>query len=325
MKALALFSGGLDSQLAIKIISKTGIEVEALFFDTGFGARSDLSDIMRKRALEAGASSFSVIDSKDAYLRVLLTPKYGYGKHFNPCIDCHAFMFECALDMLKEKNASFVISGEVLGQRPMSQRSDALKKVKGLARDDDDLILRPLCAKLLAPCKPILQGWVKEEDLLDISGRSRTRQLKLADEFGFKDFASPGGGCLLTLDNFSAKIKDLLKHKSKPSVSDLQLLKWGRHLRLEHGSKLIIGRNEEENAKLNAIKDENYLDFDLCGLSGAYSLIDKNYDERDQDIALGLVLAYTKAPFDTFSKIVLNSKEIKAKPLPKEAAQEFLV
>ncbi|MFG5142339.1 ATP-binding protein, partial [Campylobacter lari] len=187
------------------------MEVKALNINIGFGGTSDKSEIMAKRAAIAGAS-FEMIDVRNAYLQeVLFSPQYGYGKHFNPCIDCHAFMFKTALSMLKDENASFIITGEVVGQRPMSQRNDAMAKVKKLALDEEDLILRPMCAKNLPLTKPEREGWVDREKLENISGRSRKRQLELAAKFGFEDFESPGGGCLLTLESFSNKIKDFIK------------------------------------------------------------------------------------------------------------------
>ena len=151
MKALALFSGGLDSMLAIKLIVSQGIEVLALNMDIGFSGKDDKSEIMRRRAAAAGAD-FKSVDIRSEYLRqVLFEPKYGYGKHFNPCIDCHGYMFKTALTMLQSEGASFIITGEVLGQRPMSQRAQALAQVGGLSGDEEGLILRPLCAKLLPP------------------------------------------------------------------------------------------------------------------------------------------------------------------------------
>ena len=151
MKALALFSGGLDSMLAVKLIVSQGIKVLALNMDIGFGGKDDKSEIMRRRAAAAGAD-FKSVDIRSEYLRqVLFEPKYGYGKHFNPCIDCHGYMFKTALAMLQSEEASFIITGEVLGQRPMSQRAQALAQVGGLSGDEEGLILRPLCAKLLPP------------------------------------------------------------------------------------------------------------------------------------------------------------------------------
>ncbi|EAH4945885.1 7-cyano-7-deazaguanine synthase [Campylobacter jejuni] len=294
MKALALFSGGLDSMLAMKLITTQGIEVKALNINIGFGSTSDKSEIMKKRAAMVGAD-FEMIDVRNSYLQeVLFNPQYGYGKHFNPCIDCHAFMFKTALAMLKEENASFIITGEVLGQRPMSQRSDAMTKVKKLALDEEDLILRPMCAKNLPLTKPEREGWVDREKLEDISGRSRKRQLELAAKFGLEDFESPGGGCLLTLDSFAKKIRDFIEFDKDMQVNDAQLLKYGRHLRLPNGAKMIIGRNELENTLLKSLKTPKYEVIELGDLIGAYSLVDEKISEKDLELALKIALTYTK-------------------------------
>lgn len=294
MKALALFSGGLDSMLAMKLITLQNIEVKALNINIGFGSTSDKSDIMRKRAAMVGAD-FEMIDVRNAYLqKVLFNPKYGYGKHFNPCIDCHAFMFKTALSMLESEKASFIITGEVLGQRPMSQRNDAMIKVKKLALDEQNLILRPMCAKNLPPTKPEIEGWVDRQKLEDISGRSRKRQLELAVKFGLEDFESPGGGCLLTLESFAKKIRDFIEFDKDIQVNDAQLLKYGRHLRLPEGAKMIIGRNELENELLRSLKTQKYEVIGLKDLIGAYSLLSKNASVKDLELALKIALTYTK-------------------------------
>ncbi|MDX2331392.1 MnmA/TRMU family protein [Campylobacter hepaticus] len=294
MKALALFSGGLDSMLAMKLITLQNIEVKALNINIGFGSTSDKSEILKKRAAMVGAD-FEMIDVRNSYLQeVLFNPQYGYGKHFNPCIDCHAFMFKTALSMLKEEKASFIITGEVLGQRPMSQRNDAMVKVKKLALDQEDLILRPMCAKKLPPSKPEREGWVDREKLENISGRSRKRQLELAKLFGLEDFESPGGGCLLTLDSFTKKIRDFIEFDKDMQVNDAQLLKYGRHLRLPHGAKMIIGRNELENAILKNLKTPKYEVIELKNLIGAYSLVDEKISEKDLELAMKIALSYTK-------------------------------
>ncbi len=294
MKALALFSGGLDSMLAMKLISSQGIEVKALHINIGFGGSVDKSALMKKRAAMVGAS-FEMIDVRNAYLqKVLFNPQYGYGKHFNPCIDCHAFMFKTALSMLESEKASFIITGEVLGQRPMSQRNDAMAKVKKLALDEENLILRPMCAKNLPPTKPEIEGWVDRDKLEGISGRSRKRQLELAAKFGLEDFESPGGGCLLTLESFAKKIRDFIKFDENMEVNDAQLLKYGRHLRLPKGAKMIIGRNELENEFLRQLKTDKYEEIKLFDLIGAYSLVDSKIEKEDLDLALKIALTYTK-------------------------------
>lgn len=326
MKALALFSGGLDSMLAIKLITSQGIEVKALNINIGFGGTSDKSEIMTKRAAMAGAS-FEMIDVRNAYLQeVLFNPQYGYGKHFNPCIDCHAFMFKTALSMLKDENADFIITGEVLGQRPMSQRNDAMAKVKKLALDEEDLILRPMCAKNLPLTKPEREGWVDRQKLENISGRSRKRQLELAAKFGFEDFESPGGGCLLTLESFANKIKDFIKFDKNMQVNDAQLLKYGRHLRLPNGSKMIIGRNELENRFLKELKTQKYEELKLFDLVGAYSLVDENINDEDLNLALSIALTYAKTSPTTPYNIGFKDKIFQSIAFEsKDKIQEFFI
>ena len=313
MKALALFSGGLDSMLAIKLISDQGIEVKALNINIGFGSRSDKSELMKKRAAMAGAS-FEMIDMQNEYLKkVLFNPKFGYGKHYNPCIDCHAFMFKTALSMLEDEKASFIITGEVLGQRAMNQRSDALAKVKSLALDEEDLILRPMCAKNLKETKPERLAWVDRNKLEGISGRSRKRQLELAKKFGFDDFESPGGGCLLTLESFSKKIRDFKEYDNEMLVSDTQLLKYGRHLRLPNGAKMIVGRNELENQLLQSFKNDKFEEIKLLNLIGAYSLLSKDVGKDDLDLALQIALTYTKADKEKYYELEFLNKRFISK------------
>ncbi|MDR1460847.1 MAG: argininosuccinate synthase [Campylobacteraceae bacterium] len=293
MRALALFSGGLDSMIAMKLITNQGIHVKAININIGFGATKDMSEIFRQRAYAAGAD-FEVIDAREEYLqKILFSPKYGYGKRFNPCIDCHAFMMRKARELLKEKNADFIITGEVLGQRPMSQNSKALKNVLELS-DDDGLILRPMSAKLLAPTKPEINGWVDREKLLDIEGRDRKRQIALAQEFGFKEYASPGGGCLLTDVYFSAKLRDFVKYQPL-HVEDIALLKIGRHFRLKDGAKLILGRNETENNILQNLKNSVFSDMFLGDdLPAPYGKISKNATQEEKILAARGALFYTK-------------------------------
>lgn len=326
MKALALFSGGLDSMLAIKLISMQNIEVKAININIGFGSRTDKSELMAKRAKLAGAD-FEMVDLRSQYLqKVLFSPVYGYGKHVNACIDCHAFMFKAALSMLEKEKAHFIITGEVLGQRPMSQRQDALQKVKNLAQDEENLILRPLCALNLAPTKPELLGWVERNKLEKINGRSRKRQLELAKEFGFDDFESPGGGCLLTLKSFATKIKDLKAFDKALDVNDFELLKYGRHLRLPHFAKMIVGRNELENELLKTLKTSKYEPIDIFETVGAYSLVSKDIDKEDLNLAVKIALTYAKTTATQSYKVAFGSELFYASPFENKAEiQGFLV
>ena len=327
MKALVLFSGGLDSMISIKLLASQGIEVTAIHIDIGFSGDEKKAEILRRRANEAGAE-FKIVDIRNEYLReVLFTPKHGYGKHFNPCIDCHGYMFKTALAMMSAEGASFIATGEVIGQRPMSQRRDAMVQVKNAAGDEDDLILRPMSAQLMKPTKPEREGWVDRSKLLGISGRDRKRQLALAKEFGFSEFETPGGGCLLTIESFSNKIKDFIKFDPDMTSADMQLLRIGRHLRLANATKMVIGRDENDNAKLLALNNPKFtqIKFDE-GVVGATSLVDAKFNESDLEFAVRLALAYTKTDKDAAVRTRVGEREICVKPFEsKEPAQEFFV
>jgi len=323
--AIALFSGGLDSMLAIKLMVDQGVKVTAINMNIGFGSRTDVSEAMKRRAELAGAE-FKIIDVRDEYLKkVLFNPKYGYGKHFNPCIDCHGFMFRVAREYFEELNADFMVTGEVLGQRPMSQRAEALVLVKKLALDEEDLILRPMCAKNMEITKPEREGWVDREKLLDISGRSREVQLQLAEDFGWEDFQSPGGGCLLTDINFTKKMREFIEHNDL-EVEDIDVLKNGRHLRLPNGSKLVIGRDKEENELLeNAINDK-YLKVKVDEIPGPFALLSNDANEDDKKLSARVVLTFTKTNPELEYDVFIGDKIIKATPLAKrEDAHEYFV
>jgi len=295
MKAIALFSGGLDSTLAMKLIIDQGIEVIACNINTGFGSTKDRLTHMLNMCEQVGAE-FRSVDIRDEYIKeVLFTPKYGYGKNFNPCIDCHAKMFEVAKRKMEEWGASFLISGEVLGQRPMSQNSESLQKVLDLS-NCEGLLLRPMSAQSLAPTIPEIEGWVDREKLENISGRNRERQMELAEKFALKDYEAPGGGCLLTDENFSNKIRDFIAHDTF-EVADIPTLKYGRQLRLPEGAKLIIGRNAEDNAVLEAIENPKYIHLST-ELVGPHAMLSRNASDNDRVLAAKLVLAYCKAGFE---------------------------
>jgi tRNA-specific 2-thiouridylase len=257
LKALALFSGGLDSTLAMKLVIDQGIEVIAINVNTGFGSLHDRVSYMQSMCDQIGAK-LEILDLKEEYLgEVLFEPKYGYGKNFNPCIDCHGFMFRHTAKLLEKYGASFMISGEVLGQRPMSQNKDALGIVQKLS-ENEDLVLRPLSAKLLPETKPEREGWIDREKLLDIWGRGRATQLEMATKIGLVDFEPPAGGCLLTDVQFSNRLRDFVANDTL-EIEDIDTLKVGRQLRLPDGAKLIIGRNQEDNEKLEATNSKKYL------------------------------------------------------------------
>jgi len=323
MRAISLFSGGLDSMIAIKLIADQGIDVTAIHIKTGFGGTKDVTDILESRAKMAGAD-FKVIDVQEEYLqKILFDPKYGYGKNFNPCIDCHGYMFRVAKGIMRELGASFVVTGEVLGQRPMSQRADALKQVSGLADDKEDkLILRPMCAKLLEPTTPEIEGWVDREKLLDISGRSRERQLSLVKEFGWEDYESPGGGCLLTEAHYSDRIREFIKHDDF-TVSDIDLLKFGRHFRLPNGAKVVVGRNQEDNEGLQRVKSDKYTTITLP-IGGPFSLISSNASDNDKALGAKLAITYARSSANENYDILVGDETISISPFAtKQEAQAY--
>ena len=294
MRAISLFSGGLDSMLSIKLMTEQGIDVTALYIKTGFGSTYDITDDLARRAEMAGAD-FRMVDVREEYIQdILFDPVYGYGKNFNPCIDCHGYMFKIARAMMTELGASFLVTGEVVGQRPMSQRVDALKQVSKLAGDNQDkLILRPLCAQLLEPTKPEIEGWVDRDRLLDISGRARDRQLALAAKFGWDDYESPGGGCLLTDPAFSAKLREFVAHEEM-EVADIDLLKFGRHFRLPEGVKLVVGRHQEDNEALEKVNNPDYRPLRLP-VPGPFSLLHRAATSDEIALALRIALTYGKS------------------------------
>lgn len=324
MKAIALFSGGLDSTLAMKLIIDQGIEVIACNISTGFGSTKDRMEHMKNMCAQVGAE-LRIIDIRDEYLKeVLFTPKYGYGKHFNPCIDCHAKMFEVAKRLMEEWGASFLISGEVLGQRPMSQNKEALATVLNES-NCEGLLLRPMCAKALEPTLPEIEGWVDREKLEGITGRSRDRQMELAAQFGLSDYEAPGGGCLLTDEHFSRKIRDFITHDTF-ELADIPTLKYGRQLRLPGGAKLIIGRHAEDNEKLEAIVNPKYTHIRVDPLIGPHSLLSKMAGEKDRELAAKLILAYCKAGFEGEQTLDFEGEKVTAlSDLNRSAAQSYLI
>jgi tRNA-specific 2-thiouridylase len=270
VKALALLSGGLDSTLAVKLILDQGISVEAVNFVTPFC-------LCRKGgcgALEVAKNlkiPLKTIVSGEEYLRIVRKPRFGYGRNMNPCIDCRIFMLKKAKKYAEETGASFIFTGEVLGQRPMSQHGMTL----GLIEERAGLkgkILRPLSAKLLAPTDVEKKGLVHREMLLDIEGRSRKKQISLAEELKVSGYSCPGGGCLLTYREYASKLKDLFEHKKRVSLGDVQLLRVGRHFRFGK-NKIIVGRNQSENNLLLKEKMANDYCFEAQGAGSPITLL----------------------------------------------------
>ncbi|HOQ10023.1 MAG TPA: tRNA 4-thiouridine(8) synthase ThiI [Syntrophomonadaceae bacterium] len=269
MKAISLFSGGLDSQLSVRIIQDQGIDVVAVHFESPFFGGTDRI----KRAARRLGIELLVRPVGDEYIeKVLKNPVYGYGKNLNPCIDCHAFMFRKAGDLMPELGASFIITGEVLGQRPMSQNRNALNAVDKLS-GYKGYIVRPLSGKLLDVTIPEKEGWIDRDKLLDISGRSRTRQMQLAEKYGIKDYPSPAGGCLLTEQNYVRRLKHIMNLIESPRPEQLGILRVGRHFYLEEGLLLAVGRNHAENERLEALANSSDLLLKVTDRPGPVGLL----------------------------------------------------
>jgi tRNA-specific 2-thiouridylase len=324
MKAIALFSGGLDSTLAMKLIIDQGIEVLALNVNTGFGSTKDRLEHMQSMCDQVGAE-LKVIDIQNEFLQdVLFDPKHGYGKNFNPCIDCHAKMFEVAKRMMESEGASFLVSGEVMGQRPMSQNKDALKTVLNES-NCDGILLRPMSAKALAPTIPEIEGWVDREKLEGIVGRGRERQMEMVKEIGLENFESPGGGCLLTDENFSKKMVDFIKY-DRFEVRDIPVMKFGRHFRLSDGAKLVIGRDRDENHHLQNIDNDKYYHIKTVGIPGPHALLSKNASFEDKEIAAKAVLTYCKTEIENNYKLSFDGVEVTGSPFnSREVMKEFTI
>lgn len=258
-KAVALISGGLDSMLAAKIVQEQGVHVEGINFYTGFCVeghthairRKDRDKQKRNNALwvaEQLGIKLHIVDIVEPYKAVLLSPRHGYGANMNPCLDCKIFMVSRAREWIEANGFDFIITGEVVGQRPMSQRRDTMPLVSRQS-GADELLLRPLCARNLYPTLPERQGWVDRNHLYDIAGRSRKRQMALAEEFGITDYAQPAGGCCFLTDaSYSAKLRDLWASRGSRNyeLDDIILLKVGRHLRPRPHFKIIVAREEGE-------------------------------------------------------------------------------
>jgi tRNA-specific 2-thiouridylase len=289
VKALGLLSGGLDSILAIKVLQEQGIAVTGISFVTPFFNAENA-----KKAADELAIPLIEKQITKEHLTMLLKPKHGYGSNMNPCIDCHALMLKIAGGIMEDEGFDFLCTGEVLGERPMSQNKAALKIV---ARESgyQELILRPLSARLLPETKPEREGKVDRERLLDLSGRQRKRQFELAKHYRLKHLPTPASGCLLTDPGFSARLKDLIGKGGRPDVVDIELLKIGRHVALDKRYKMIIGRNEKDNTALRAVHHDRYLLFAPRGVRGPLCMIPHALDEDLMEKAMKMCASYCDA------------------------------
>jgi tRNA U34 2-thiouridine synthase MnmA/TrmU len=342
-KAVALVSGGLDSMLAVKVIQDQGIHVEGINFFTGFCVeghthairKKDRARPKRNNALwtaEQLGIKLHIIDVSEPYKDVVINPKHGYGANLNPCLDCKGFMVQRAYAWMQEHNFDFLITGEVMGQRPMSQRKDTMPVV---SRESGagDLLLRPLCAKLLPETKPEREGWVNRDELLDFSGRNRKPQMALAASYGIEDYAQPAGGCCFLTDaSYSSKLADLWQARGEKTyeIDDIVMLKVGRHLRPRDNFKIIIAREEGETNFLKGYR-KRFLSLGTTSHTGPIALIDGEPSETDLELAARLVARFSSGrDADSVTVEVLQkdgtSSTLDVQPLPSnEVPQDWYV
>lgn len=291
MKAVGLFSGGLDSALAIKLVQDQGIEVVALNFVSPFCTCTGKSCSIAQLAEKLGVP-IKIMKKGMDYLRIVRKPKFGYGKNTNPCIDCKIYIFKRAKKYAKEIGAKFLFTGEVLGQRPMSQHYKTLlliEKEAGLAGK----LVRPLCAGLMPPTEAEKKGWINREKLLKFEGRTRTPQIDLAKKFKIDGFMCGGSGCRLTDGQYSQRLRDLFAHKKRISMDDVLLLNVGRHFRL-NDSKIVVGRNKLENDTITALKKKSDIIMQAEGIVGPTTLI-INSNKESIELAAKLTARYSDA------------------------------
>lgn len=310
IKAISLFSGGLDSSIAAKLIESLGIDVLGISFTTPF--------FSAEKAIQAAdliSIPIKIIDFTDDYIQMLKKPRYGFGKNMNPCIDCHALMFKKAGDLMKELGYDFIFSGEVLNERPMSQNRISLKKVEKLS-GYEGYILRPLSAKLLDITIPESEGKIDRNKLLNINGRSRKMQFELAEKFNITYYPAPAGGCLLTDKNFSTRLKDLFSINPEPKTECLELLKYGRIFKLQNDGRLILGRNEKENSAIEKLNANDFI-IDTPEVAGPLGVILNNYSDENILLAANILVSYCDAETGSEVRVVCGNNFFKMKKTDK--------
>jgi tRNA-uridine 2-sulfurtransferase len=322
-KAIGLFSGGLDSMLAAEVVRRQNIDVLAVTFETPF-----FSAKKARLAAQQINLPLRVQDITDVHLCMLKSPRYGYGKNMNPCIDCHTLMLNFTGKMMEETGADFIFTGEVLGQRPMSQGKQSLfvvAKNSGYA----DYILRPLSAQLLEPIKAEIEGRIDRSRLLSIQGRGRKQQMQLAVDFGIGSYAPPAGGCLLTDPIFAKRLRDLFSHQADKQIRDLELLKYGRHFRINDNCKVIVGRNNADNDALQALAQKEDLVLFMTDFPGPQVIVPYGADEEELSIAASLCVRYSDAPDDREAVVTCQkentSSAISAYAASKEDRERWII
>jgi len=325
-KVVALLSGGLDSQLAIKMMQEQGFDVSAVAiktpfcdFDCGRGCGFEI----RERADDLNVN-LKTVYLGDEYIEMLKHPKHGIGAGFNPCIDCRSMMFDAAKKHMEDIGAEFIISGEVLGQRPMSQHAPALRTIE----KESDLvgkIVRPLSAALLPETDPEKNGLIKRENLGMIRGRTRRNQLDMAKKYGIENPPNAGGGCLLTEPQFGIKAKDLFSHTENPTINDIDLLKIGRHFRLDEQTKFIVGRNKDENEMIKAIALPGDILLEAKDFVGPVSILRGSNAKEHLKFASSVTLRYSDAPNNEQAIVSIKDNDLVEEIASQSAAEESYI
>jgi len=310
VKAVLLFSTGLDSLLAYHLLKKVGIEVIVLVIKTPFNKINEA--VLNEIKKEAKVIFY---EAKDDYLQIIKNPKFGYGKQMNPCIDCKIYMYKIAKKFLEEEKADFIATGEVLNQRSFSQTLDKLKLIEKEA-GVNGLVVRPLSAKLLPKTLAEEKGLIDREKLLDIKGRARKKQLQLVKDLGISVYSQPAGGCSLTDPMFSKRLKDLMEHNPNFNTEDVELLKIGRHFRIGK-SKLILGRNENESKLLEKMRNHLVLKPKSKGPSGIFI-----GEESDLMLACEILASYCKDE-KVVIELLKNGEKIKEVEVQRKNKEEF--
>ena len=309
--------------LAAEIIRDQDVDVLALFFETPFFDSSRARQSAGHMALP-----LRIVDITQRHLEVVKKPVHGYGGNMNPCIDCHALMIRIAGELMPQEQADFLITGEVLGQRPLSQNRKALAMVaeeSGVA----DLLIRPLSAKHLSPTRPERRGWVKRERLEGFQGRTRKPQMELAEKLNITEYPSPAGGCLLTEKVFSRRLKDLLSADSHPGLPGIELLKLGRHFRINSRAKLVVGRNKRENERILKCTSAGDVVLSTALVPGPVVLVSGSPEDADIEKAAAVTAAYSDASDGEETQIKVagpgGERILPTKALPKEEFAGFMI
>lgn len=324
-RALAMISGGLDSILAAKLIKDQGIEVIGICFRSYF-----FNEDNAKRMVEQIGIKLEVVDFSVEHFKMVKDPKHGWGKNINPCIDCHAMMMRYSGKLLEDFNADFIITGEVLNQRPMSQNRQALNTVKkesGFANK----ILRPLSALNLEETEMELNGLVDREKLLDLAGRTRKPQMELADKWGITEYPSPAGGCKLTEPNYAIRLKEVIDRTGDATPKQIALLRYGRHMVTKNDSKIIVSRTGEEGEALKKLLDKTDLAFIPSSHMGAMAIISGEACDADKELACKIAARYSKGKdeeevtvkFGNFGTVFKNKMTVK--PATDEEINELII